>query len=235
MESVVQIGYWKIRGLAQPIRYVLEHLEVPYEERMFNKRKTTSGWDISEWTDVKFKLGLDFPNLPYMIDGDIKLTQSTPIIRHLCRKHCPALLGKTPSIMAQVDMLMDFIADHRNNIVAIAYGPQEKLADALVAWEKGICGDYLDRLTGFLGDKEFLTGDLTAVDFMAYEALHHTRWMVPNLFRKYAPLAKYMKSFEALPSMERYMKSDRFIAWPVNSPNSAWGSGPKPADLPSFD
>jgi len=28
----IKLGYWKIRGLAQPIRYLLEYTEHPYEE-----------------------------------------------------------------------------------------------------------------------------------------------------------------------------------------------------------
>ena len=34
-------------------------------------------FDKSCWFDNKFSLGFDFPNLPYFIDGDIKLTQVT--------------------------------------------------------------------------------------------------------------------------------------------------------------
>ena len=26
----IQLGYWKIRGLAQPVRYLLEYCEHPY-------------------------------------------------------------------------------------------------------------------------------------------------------------------------------------------------------------
>nr|AAB19398.1 glutathione S-transferase subunit Yb5 [mice, liver, Peptide, 37 aa] [Mus sp.] len=31
-------------------------------------------YDRSQWLE-KFKLGLDFPNLPYLIDGSHKITQ----------------------------------------------------------------------------------------------------------------------------------------------------------------
>jgi len=50
------------------------------------------------WFDEKFNLGLDFPNLPYFIDGDVKLTQSMTIIRHIGRQN--DLLGnnETPLI-----------------------------------------------------------------------------------------------------------------------------------------
>lgn len=29
------LGYWKIRGLAQPIRYLLEYIEHPYEDVLY--------------------------------------------------------------------------------------------------------------------------------------------------------------------------------------------------------
>ena len=32
------------------------------------------------WTDIKYSLGLDFPNLPYYIDDDVKLTQVSSAI-----------------------------------------------------------------------------------------------------------------------------------------------------------
>ena len=37
-------------------------------------------FDKSCWFDNKFSLGFDFPNLPYFIDGDIKLTQVTFVV-----------------------------------------------------------------------------------------------------------------------------------------------------------
>uniref|UniRef100_A0A8C3EZ05 glutathione transferase n=1 Tax=Chrysemys picta bellii TaxID=8478 RepID=A0A8C3EZ05_CHRPI len=44
-------------------------------------------YDTSQWTNEKDKLGLDFPNLPYLIDGQTKLTQSNAILRYVARKH----------------------------------------------------------------------------------------------------------------------------------------------------
>uniref|UniRef100_A0A8C3F0N6 GST N-terminal domain-containing protein n=1 Tax=Chrysemys picta bellii TaxID=8478 RepID=A0A8C3F0N6_CHRPI len=42
-------------------------------------------YDKSQW--IKEKLGLDFPNLPYLIDGKNKLTQSNAILWYIVRKH----------------------------------------------------------------------------------------------------------------------------------------------------
>ena len=76
---------------------------------------------FSEWTDAaiplseegqnmwfkekKHNLGLDFPNLPYMLDGDVKLTQTLAIMRYLGRK-----FGLSPSEadMAKGDLLEQY-------------------------------------------------------------------------------------------------------------------------------
>jgi hypothetical protein len=34
-QKKLNIGYWKIRGLVSPIRYILEYLGVPYEETQY--------------------------------------------------------------------------------------------------------------------------------------------------------------------------------------------------------
>ena len=51
----------------------------------------------------KFDLGLDFPNLPYLIDGDVKLSESKSIMKYLCKKHRPALLGRNAEEVAMAE------------------------------------------------------------------------------------------------------------------------------------
>ena len=52
------------------------------------------------WLLVADKLGLDFPNLPYYIDGDFKLTESAAIIKYIAAKYDDKLLGRTSEEMA---------------------------------------------------------------------------------------------------------------------------------------
>jgi len=65
------LGYWGIRGLAEPIRLLAEYVGVAYT----NKKYTS----YEEWTADKFSLGFDFPNLPYWVDGSVKITESDAI------------------------------------------------------------------------------------------------------------------------------------------------------------
>ena len=62
------LGYWKIRGLAESIRYQLAYSNVDYKEEVYEQG---DGPDFSRasWTDVKFEQGLEFANLPYFKDG----------------------------------------------------------------------------------------------------------------------------------------------------------------------
>ena len=66
-------------------------------------------------------MGLEFPNLPYYIEGDLKITQSMAILRYLGRKH--KLYGNNDKETAKIDMLIDFASDLRVGLGKLAYNP----------------------------------------------------------------------------------------------------------------
>jgi glutathione S-transferase len=53
---------------------LLWHLNIDFENKMYDVGPAPD-YDKSGWLADKFSLGLQFPNLPYLIDGDIKLTE----------------------------------------------------------------------------------------------------------------------------------------------------------------
>ena len=65
---------------------------------------------------MKPYLGLDFPNLPYLIDGEFKLTESKSIMKYFCRKYEPKLLGTTPEEVASADMVSRVHDTYHQNI-----------------------------------------------------------------------------------------------------------------------
>ena len=72
------IGYWPIRGRVQHILYLLHYLDTQY--------KFVPVTDKAAWIESKQSLiddGLDFPNLPYMIDGDVKISENLAICMHI--------------------------------------------------------------------------------------------------------------------------------------------------------
>ncbi|VDN19983.1 unnamed protein product [Dibothriocephalus latus] len=125
----IQLGYWSIRGvhlqnrtylnifclsqLAQPIRLLLEYVGEDYQEKRFGKG------EFEEWKKIKYNLGIGFPNLPYIIDGDVKLAQSSVILRYLGEKH--GLGGKGAKEQAEIAMAEAAIKDIRIAFGRIAY------------------------------------------------------------------------------------------------------------------
>ena len=65
------LGYWNIRGLAEPLRLMLAYGGVEYNDERIdfdpfpNFRET--------WLKQKYEIGVPLPNLPYYIDGDLKV------------------------------------------------------------------------------------------------------------------------------------------------------------------
>ena len=86
--------YWDIRGLAQAIRFALEFCGAPYADFRIDAGPPPSDPHYKadsykeRWFNVKEQVGthVPFPNLPFYIDADVALSQSTAILRHVGRK-----------------------------------------------------------------------------------------------------------------------------------------------------
>ena len=73
----------------------MAYCEVDYEFREYKGRIVDGKPDSDGWIDDKKNLGIGFPNLPYFLDGDIKLAETLPLMRYICRKYKPEALGET--------------------------------------------------------------------------------------------------------------------------------------------
>ncbi|XP_050164819.1 glutathione S-transferase 2-like [Myiozetetes cayanensis] len=216
---VVTLGYWDFRGLAHAIRLLLEYTDTPYQERQYHPGPAPD-FAPSDWTNEKEKLGLDFPNLPYLIDGPVKLTQSNAILRYIARKH--NLCGETEQEKQRVDVLENQLMDVRQAFSRLCYDPNyEKLkAGYLEQLPK-----KLQEFSRFLGSRTWFAGDkLTFVDFVAYDVLDRLYMFVPNSPEFQGNLSSFLQRFEALPKVSSYMKTPRFIKTPVFYPIAKWGN-----------
>ena len=81
-------------------------------------------------------------NLPFFVDGDFVVSETLAIIRYVCAKWGPHLLGSTPQQAAQHDSALCSIYYANNNLRSYCYGylPQSRvkvvvLCRALV-WNK---------------------------------------------------------------------------------------------------
>ena len=71
------------------MRYLVEAIGVPYTEKIYT---------ITQFEDYfvrdKPNLKTPLPNLPYLVDGDLTITEHDAILRYVARKYKPELLGK---------------------------------------------------------------------------------------------------------------------------------------------
>ncbi|XP_075396406.1 glutathione S-transferase Mu 2-like isoform X2 [Tenrec ecaudatus] len=156
------LGYWDVRGLAHCIRLLLEYTDSDYEEKTYIYGGAPD-YDKSQWLNEKFKLGFDFPNLPYLIDGPHKITQSNAILRYLGRKH--NLCGEAEEAKIRVDIMENQAMDTRMDLARVCYSPDfEKLKP-----------QYLEALPGkiklysqFLGKQPWFAGDKGLPKIAAY-------------------------------------------------------------------
>ena len=100
--SKPRLGYWKIRGLAAGMRQQLAYCGVDYEMEEY-EQEGPPNFSREPWLKHKFNLGLDFPNLPYFIDGEVAITESLAIHIYIADKWKPELLGTTPEQRAFVN------------------------------------------------------------------------------------------------------------------------------------
>jgi glutathione S-transferase len=215
----VQLGYWDIRGLAQPIRLLLEYTGTDWEDKLYVTGPAPT-FDKSCWFDEKFSHGFDFPNLPYLIDGDVKLTQTKAILKYIARKN--DLVGKTEQEKIRIDLADAQNDDFRGAFTRLCYSPDfENLKENYLADLPG----KLKQFSDFLGDNPWFAGqNLTYVDFTIYEGLDHHRTLEPNALNNFKNLQDFVNRFESLEKIAAYMKSPKFIKDRINNRMAKFGA-----------
>ncbi len=98
------LGYWKIRGLAAQIRYMFYYVGVDFEDVTYEVGAAPD-YDKSSWFGVKPSMPHQYPNLPYLIDGDVNLTETAAIMKYIAHKWKPSLLGSNSVEYANAEML----------------------------------------------------------------------------------------------------------------------------------
>ncbi|CAG0890649.1 unnamed protein product [Darwinula stevensoni] len=208
------IGYWRPRGLLHPIRMLLVHTGVDFEDKVYPETSR------DEWLKDKESLGLPMPNLPYYIDGDCKLTQSLAIIRYLARKH--GLAGTNEEELIRTDLVECQVQDLRLALIKLGY--HEYSEEAREKYLKETLANHLKLLSGYLGDHPWVAGNkMTYVDFLLHDTLDWHLFLDPTCLDGYQNLKDFLARFESQPNIKAFMESEKFLKWPIFGPMSKWG------------
>jgi len=205
------LGYWDVRGIAGPTRYLLTYAGQEFVDKRYGM---TDNWHGGEKTTID----LDFPNLPYYMDGSVKISQSLTILRHLARKH--GLVGKNEADTLRVELAEQQAVDLRTSMAKVVYNAAEfdKVKAEHLAGLPAVVGKW----SKFLGNRKFVVGDyVTYADFMLYDALDVNRLFAGDDLLD-ENLKAYMKRIEGLPRLDVYLaKLQRF---PIFGPMAKWAA-----------
>ena len=172
-----------------------------------------------DWFSVKQKRiddGEHFVNIPYLVDGDLVLTESGAIPYYLCQKFNKDLYGKTLLDTTRVIQINGVINDlHKAIIDAIFFSktPKEKAAEVIK--EGGNAANLIAKIATFLGEKEFLLGYLTYADLnLAYRILFCRSFILSlgleDPFLRHPNLLPYAKRIYEHDTLNGYAESDSY-------------------------
>ncbi|KRX04409.1 Thioredoxin-like fold [Pseudocohnilembus persalinus] len=221
-QQQVVLGYWPIRGKAQFLRYLLEYTQIPYEDKIYT--------DPKQWFEQdKKNLGIEFPNLPYLIDGDFKLTESAAIGKYIANKSQQAdqLLGNNNlNKFGQINMLYSVIHDLQAQINKLCYQFDEKTFEAQKEqFYKDNIEKFVQNLSSYLANKKFLLGEeLTLPDFVFFEMIDQLNYMLPEQIKEFENLKNYIKNFREVESLKKFFGENENKVF--NSPMYAAWAGP---------
>ena len=110
-----------------------------------------------------------FPNLPLLVDGDYKLTESKAIMLYLCIKaKKDEMLGKTRNDELIMEQILGVVNDCGMALAMLAYQTDDITQFEKVFNEKVF--SKLEDLNKFLEKRQYVAGDyLTYVDFIINE------------------------------------------------------------------
>ena len=128
------LGYWRIRGLAAPLRMLLELARVTWKDETYQLKMEGAKRGCPEWKEAKAALQKDnaLINLPYLIDNkDGKkyvVSQSLACELYLSRE----LFTWETETFAELTQLLCEVHDLRDAFVGLCYGKKgEEYTNAL--------------------------------------------------------------------------------------------------------
>ena len=110
--------------------------------------------------------------MPYFLDADTgeSLTESLAILKYICYKYNPDLLGKQPGEKGYIEMLLNNLKGLENNIIGLVFdksGFEQRRAKEIAKWEVDLNGLHS---TVQRHGQSFLSGtNVRACDFLFYE------------------------------------------------------------------
>lgn len=201
----VEVYYWPITGLAEPIRMTLAIAGVPFQD--FNPKNK------EDFMAVKEKYGCQVPFV--LIDG-VMLNQARAILRHLgrvCTYEGKPLYPTDVKKAYECDNFIELIEDMRTPLgktFSIQDQAEKEAARAALVSEDGAMGKFLGKINEYLADFDPSTAQLDIGHIYAFCLINMLRQptfidgIPPGIIAKYENITKHHEWLANLPPVLAY-------------------------------
>ncbi|KAL4441321.1 hypothetical protein ABPG74_013616 [Tetrahymena malaccensis] len=190
------IGYLEFATRGQTVRYILDLVDYPYTEAKYTSVST-------EWEKNKSELGLDFPNLPYVIHGDFSISESQNIVNYLIELTNQQYLYGEGKEKYRVDNIR-FVCD---DLFSKIYQASKQTEEGKNVLDSQVI-PKIQQLQKALGNKSQFFEKLSIADIYAFTALNSFKIKCPNTYLEFAStFDPYLKRLEVILSKKSSQKS----------------------------
>nr|AFY08505.1 glutathione S-transferase mu4 [Panonychus citri] len=218
------IGYWTYRANVEPILLTMRQINQPYQLKTY-KQGDGSDYLGDEWPIDKKGLGLIYPNVPYYIEGDVKITQTLAILRYLARKH--DFGSRTEEEYIRIDIVEQGAFEIMSSLWRAWYVDTQEECDKFNEQLIPFLEQKLEHTSQVLGSDEFILGDrVTFIDFLLYSTLDYVRLFRSQLFDCHENLTHFLNRIENLPNIKSYFTDENFKRFPIIGSRAKWGHNP---------
>ncbi|KAL4445112.1 hypothetical protein ABPG74_018840 [Tetrahymena malaccensis] len=207
-QSQIKLGYWDVRGRGEPIRLLLNYLQLDYVDEIYPLS------DREKWFNFKSKSQELFINLPYLqIECKDKQNQqiyveSDSISIFICQNFGgEQLLGKDLVLLSKMRGVTE---DVKVYLSRYAYHNDSAEADQLFLQKR--LQPILQRLNTYLqNENKYLLGtNISYLDFVLYESLKTLEKIKKEYLQSTSNLIQYIERIESIPQIKAYLSSERF-------------------------
>jgi glutathione S-transferase len=215
-DAPMVVGYHQIRGLGAPLRMMFF-----YKNQKFTN--ATYGSDMKEVWFGKKKPELLTKNacinLPYVIDGDVVITQSNTCLLYVGKK-----LGvDEPANFVRNHTVLDQTMDLRNDLMKIVYGcKKEEFAEKAKPHLEGSAKTNFTKLENFCQGPYMCGAKPQSGDFHVFEMLDQHQSICakvgePDIMEQFPKLKALHAAMKADPALAKYFAADCYLKYAQNN------------------